>query len=525
MLSFLLSFISVRSPFQFTFENYIQSFFYQKLDHFNSRSNEIFRQKYYTRNSNPTNPKSIVLFLGSESLPNEDFSHSACIYAENNNAALFSLEHRFFGESFPNDTTYLLNKDNLQLHLNSAQVLNDIGNFLQSLLTNTSCSNSDINNTKCDVTIFAGGYLGTIANWFHLKYPHYVTNVITSSSPLSISKTAPYFDLNIYELFSTQNQQCLHNYLEIMTNISKQINQTAIHELFGIPDISDKAFYYAVAEILSKIFVYKDHIDTNLLTKVCSGLVSGDDGIKNLATEFQFLLAYFNETNQSINIEYPQDESLDSPYKDYRSWSWLKCNEIGLWHEASKDSKKRFRNKDLTEQYFNEVCQTLFGKDLTVVDSFTYGSKELPTTNTILINGDKDPMLQSFLLTSHPAYLQYSLLIENKSRLADMGSNPDTNTTIILSKAFDFINTWTSNINDNYKKCEHGYRSFGECTCKKGYGGAECQHLMHPEKSFKVITILSVAVPTLLLLIIGAGVWLSGRHEDNEIGARPTLYT
>ena len=101
--------------------------------------------------------------------------------------------------------------------------------------------------------------------------------------------------------------------------------------------------------------------------------------------------------------------SLSSEYRDYRSWTWLRCTEIGLWHTTSTNSSSRLRPVTITEDFFNEICLKLFDRQMSVLDAFNYGNQNMIGTNTLLINAQNDPMSSfSFISNNNTMIRRFS---------------------------------------------------------------------------------------------------------------------
>jgi hypothetical protein len=68
-------------------------------------------------------------------------------------------------------------------------------------------------------------------------------------------------------------------------------------------------------------------------------------------------------------------------------------------------------------------------------------------------------------------------------------------------------------------KCQNGTQVGHSCRCDTlSFGGPKCSDPKHEQRSFEEISLCAVLVTTVLLLIIGASVWLCGKREDEEYG-------
>lgn len=494
---FLTFLILFRQPFNFILKGGSKNYLTQQLDHFDSHSSSNFSQIYYTYQVKPgVNPNSLIFYLGSEDVPNTDFSYLAIQYAEKTGSPLFALEHRFFGSSFPEGNEYELTKDNLLQYLTIPQVLNDIAVFINKM-RKSFCE-------KCPVILFGGGYLGALASWFHVKYPHLSTYVVSSSSPIILNQTLPSYDENVYNIIKNINSGCLDSITKILSKIT------------------DQNLIYSLSESLSNAVLWES-THPNLINNVCDNLKG--DSPDDLIDAVDLSNKELDDTIESLDFNSYADTSLDSEYRDYRSWTWLRCNEIGLWHTSSNNPKSSLR-PNILDEFFNNVCLTLFDRNMTVLKPTHYGNENIIGTSAIFINSKDDPSNQTFIVDNNTMIRRFTYSFTGGSRLDDMLNLKDSQKDSQLKRndVFNKLDEWLEE-EKGPRNCKNGIRVFGKCRCNEHYGDENCNILMHPEKSFRIITILTVAVPTVLLLVIGGGVWFCGKREDNEIGARPTLYT
>jgi serine protease 16 len=112
--------------------------------------------------------------------------------AEENNALMIALEHRFYGESYP---TKDMSNPNL-VYLTSSQALADLARFIEYVSGLSSDSGAgelskaspplkvkaDLSSSKW--VSFGGSYPGNLATWLKLKYPSSVAGTVGSSAPV-----------------------------------------------------------------------------------------------------------------------------------------------------------------------------------------------------------------------------------------------------------------------------------------------------------------------------------------------------
>ena len=135
----------------------------------------------------------VFLMIGGEG-PQGPISEKLFMYgvAEEQGALMVSLEHRYYGESYP---TKDMSNPNL-VYLTSSQALADLARFIEyiSSLSPQSteeelCKAEPCLTVKAPVkdskwVSFGGSYPGNLATWLKLKYPSSVVGTIGSSAPV-----------------------------------------------------------------------------------------------------------------------------------------------------------------------------------------------------------------------------------------------------------------------------------------------------------------------------------------------------
>jgi pimeloyl-ACP methyl ester carboxylesterase len=108
-----------------------------------------------------------------------------CLYErEQARVHLFALEHRYYGESYPEfkdkngNATSPVTNENL-IFLSSRQALADIAHFI-----NTMNDAHDLHNNKW--ITFGGSYPGMMAAWARLEYPKLVHAAVSNSAPIEM---------------------------------------------------------------------------------------------------------------------------------------------------------------------------------------------------------------------------------------------------------------------------------------------------------------------------------------------------
>merc|ERR1711983_345004 len=144
-------------------------YFEQVLDHFNAIDERTWQQRYWVNCEHYVEGGPAFIMIGGEAAANPKWMTYGQWYkwAEENGAAMFELEHRYYGKSHPTDN---------MSYLSSRQGLEDLGHFMTAM------------NNKYELTgswiTFGGSYPGSLSAWMSLRFPHLVAGSVSSSGPL-----------------------------------------------------------------------------------------------------------------------------------------------------------------------------------------------------------------------------------------------------------------------------------------------------------------------------------------------------
>jgi len=205
-------------------------YFDQRLDHFSNEgeNDDIFQQRYFytsryvhdndwnnnsNNNADATDDATTATTLAFICVGGEGPSLTTSVLLDSNHCTgdmialaerlfhkgvdvhLFAIEHRFYGESFPqNNNGYYLrgsdDEDESDLdvdfsHLSSRQAVKDVISFVQSPdAAQKTSSSSNASSSEVRWITFGGSYPGMLSAWCHLLHPNVIFAAVSSSSPL-----------------------------------------------------------------------------------------------------------------------------------------------------------------------------------------------------------------------------------------------------------------------------------------------------------------------------------------------------
>lgn len=145
----------------------------QVLDHFDATNPGQWNQRFWANWENYDGDGLAFLHIGGEAPASPGWLQYGAWYewAQMHGAAMFVLEHRYYGNSRP---TPDMTTGNMK-YLSSRQGLEDAGHFISSM-------NDQYNLTTWFT--FGGSYPGSLSAWMRLRFPHLVAGSVSSSGPL-----------------------------------------------------------------------------------------------------------------------------------------------------------------------------------------------------------------------------------------------------------------------------------------------------------------------------------------------------
>ncbi|KAK7262929.1 hypothetical protein RJT34_30510 [Clitoria ternatea] len=203
-----------------------------------------FEQRYYEFLDYfriPDGP--IFLVIGGEGPCNGIVNDYIGVLAKKFEAALVSLEHRYYGKSSPFNS---LETKNLK-YLSSKQALFDLAVFRQYYQESL---NARLNRTKIENPwfFFGGSYSGALSAWFRLKFPHLTCGSLASSAVVLAVYNFTEFDQQIGESAGAECKAALQETTQLIEQ-KLETNGKELKASFNADDLEiDGDFLYFVAD-------------------------------------------------------------------------------------------------------------------------------------------------------------------------------------------------------------------------------------------------------------------------------------
>jgi pimeloyl-ACP methyl ester carboxylesterase len=366
----------------------------QTLDHFDPYNTGYFQQKYYVNQSlyKPGGP--VFFMLGGEGPISPAYLSGHFIlnnYAELYNALLVTLEHRFYGETIPNNSS---TTQNLQF-LSSAQALADAATFREKIQLDLALPAD----TKW--IVFGGSYSGALSAWARLKYPHLFYGAISASAPVLAQLNFPEY-MEVVQ--ASVGPQCAHIISDATRQMENLLNSAAgrvqltraFNSCTNLTSVLNDqiTFLSGVSDPFCGVVQYSwDNNKYQLynITGMCAQLEQ--DAAKDGALEAVANFVLANAGQECMVTDYKSMIEEMLPTSDGRSWTYQTCREFGFYQTG--DSSNQPFSRLISLDYYLQQCEDMFGiKGMKPNIDWTnddYGAKGIKTSNTVFTDGSVDP--------------------------------------------------------------------------------------------------------------------------------------
>ncbi|PVD19043.1 hypothetical protein C0Q70_21602 [Pomacea canaliculata] len=388
--------------------------FNQTLDHFNDADTRTFMQQYFINDKyyKPGGP--VFLSIGGEGPADPVWMENGAWiqYAQDHNAFLFMVEHRFYGKTHP---TGNLSVENLG-YLTSEQALADLANFI-------TFAQVKYNLPDNKWIAIGGSYSGALAAWFRLKYPHLVQGAVATSAPVFAQLNFLEYMSVVQDSLAMSSSSCVSNIQQATQQLEKLLSDETgrqqLRKMFNLCDDINIANSDDIANLYSVLAGnFEDVVQYNKDNRAFEGAkgtnITIDTlcGIMDTDTNKSALQRYadVNTLMLTTYAEKCQDFTYASMISDLtkidwdsntaaggRQWTYQTCTEFGYFQTS--DSKNQPFGSYFPLEFFIKQCQDIFGPKFNAdliqqginFTNTNYGGYNLKVTNVVFPNGSVDP--------------------------------------------------------------------------------------------------------------------------------------
>ncbi|KHN77544.1 Putative serine protease F56F10.1 [Toxocara canis] len=422
----------------------------QPIDHKNPSLGTWQQRVQY----NPTfyrNESLIFLMIGGESPAAEKWvanpNITYLIWAKKYGAAVFQLEHRFFGNSRPyNDM-----KTSSLKYCTVDQALEDLASFIRQM-------NQKYGYVNPKWVTFGGSYPGALNAWFRARYPDLTVGAVASSAPLTFLLDYYAYAMVMENVLRETDTNCRDKVGNSITVIlSKALTEAGRKELseklklkpafnettLVVRDLQNMMAYLfgAFQGIVQYTYDGKNSITMggfnvrNMCTAITNAPTS--DPVLQMRAIIDWIYTFYPSDNGTLANSYSGlidilknttfDDENGNENAALRGWMWLCCNELGVL-QTTDQGRNIFGNM-LPLNYYVDMCTDIFGESVNIVSirdnnlafRSKYGdAKYYKAKNIVLPNGSFDPWYPLGTYISYPELHQKAFLISGTAHCADM---------------------------------------------------------------------------------------------------------
>ncbi|KAF0715838.1 Aste57867_3148 [Aphanomyces stellatus] len=416
------------------------------VDHFAKKKSAHWEQRYYLNDEYWGGPGfPVFLMIGYVILVAFVHDHRACLcrgeapiqpsdvshemfymntLAIEHKALLVSLEHRFYGESYPAPD---MSVDSLAL-LSIPQALADVVVFHAHLTKKHGLGASKW-------VAFGGSYPGNLAVWLKAEYPDLVVGAIASSAPIQlVADFQEYMAVVSDSITRVGGAECGHAIEAAMQALDdaivdvlahptkkkkKKTKGLGGHTLYDVMPVCEPLTNEMDAMVLESIvkgqfqgIVQYNDFDPINIKATCKYFKSVEAekplvqlaGYMSMASPGYCLMSTFSGTAASmLNQTAFAGIEFDGKSTE-RQWTYQRCTELGATQSGGPPLDTIFKPLQFTTFKYSgkKVCEGLFGKghnfnNLDAINEWLGGNRPA-TQNVTFLNGNVDPWYPMGLL-------------------------------------------------------------------------------------------------------------------------------
>ena len=345
-------------------------------------------------------------------------------------AAVFALEHRYYGKSNVTDD---LSLENLR-YLSSRQAVEDVAAFVRYAIDEYKIEKGE--NQRAQVVTFGGSYPGMVAGFSRLKYPDIISAAVASSAPVEATLNYQGYNFVVGEAIANPlvggSKECRASVEEAFAALGDALHRDyeadALASKFstcgGGDALRDRDNQRVLLETLSIIFPAQSNdpscTQSNCnIEKVCETMImTPGTTLSRLAALARDVLlgdgavAATDGEGDCIDVDAKAERTqlLDTSIDNWdRVWFYQTCTEFAFYQTCDPGHCPFTTNPHLvTLESFTDDCEAAFNISADEVaanvkaTNIEYGGKAIAGTKIFFPNGSVDPWYAAGVLKSLP---------------------------------------------------------------------------------------------------------------------------
>jgi hypothetical protein len=402
--------------------NSTPNFFDQLIWH-NDSSRGTFKQRYFVDYSyfKPGGP--VFLNIGGEGPAGGSPGGGAATLGQQLGALLITIEHRYYGDSFP---APLSDRATLRT-LNIDTVMLDLAAFVRFMKAQLGASAGKW-------LSIGGSYSGALSAWLRVKHPELIDAAWSSSGVVNAVYNYTSFDHQVVTDVSDECGAALRGVTAAFEAAwDDAAKRAAMMTQFGTASYftkGDMAWMLADSAAMGAQYGAK--------AALCAAITPVTDPLAQFAAWTSSHYGPSFGSNCYYSTKCLSDPTMSAQWipADYQ-WVAQCCTELAYWqvHDA-----ETYRSSAITLEYYNAQCQAAFGFDPSTTNAAfnaRYGGATPNGTQIIALNGSDDPWQRAAVQASlSPSYVEFLATCDGCGHCGDLGSpRPGENPAIAVQHA------------------------------------------------------------------------------------------
>eukprot|EP00331_Platyophrya_macrostoma_P013954 CAMPEP_0176430684 /NCGR_PEP_ID=MMETSP0127-20121128/14389_1 /TAXON_ID=938130 /ORGANISM="Platyophrya macrostoma, Strain WH" /LENGTH=474 /DNA_ID=CAMNT_0017812599 /DNA_START=60 /DNA_END=1481 /DNA_ORIENTATION=- len=339
-----------------------------------------FAQRWFMDLSAYSGNNYAMLYINGEGPASESPDGFMRMYAQNISAAIFTLEHRFYGESMP---AQLTNRSALQ-YLTVENVLEDLDTF-RAFVQSTVLKKDNVS-----WFIVGGSYSGALSAWMKVKYPTTYKAAWSSSGVVNARFDYYAFDGHIMSVLPHVCAKAIRSVFDqVSAAYDDPTQRAAMMAKFGTPSYftkADMAWMLADGSAMAVQYGSKNYLCDNIVPLSTTDPFTQYSTIIKALWGETFTSSCYYSTACLSNASYSSQWAAAG-----YSWVYQCCTQLAYWQTGYPGS---LRLQAITTDYYIDQCRQSFGAT-TFPDTYAFNTKWGGATpnaeNVIALQGSDDP--------------------------------------------------------------------------------------------------------------------------------------
>ncbi len=354
----------------------------QWIDH-DDHAKGTFAQRWWQDRSSYNNGPFAMLYINGEGPVSSSPIGFMADYAHNISAAIFTMEHRYYGESLPAPLT---DKTTLQT-LTVESALADLMHFVDYL-------EAEVLGRNMTWVVCGGSYSGALTAWLKETHPTRFAAAWSSSGVVNTRFDYYAFDGHIVSVLPPVCYKAVRQVFETFSAMyDNPDTRQIVLATFGTPSYftkTDIAWMLADGSAMAVQYGHKNYL--------CDTIVPVNPDPLALLSSYSTIIENLWGPNFGSSCYYSTACLSNASYSDQwgpagYSWVYQCCSQVAYWQTGYPGS---LRLREITTDYYINQCRQAFQPN-TFPDTYgfnaRFGGATPNAVNVIALQGSDDPWL------------------------------------------------------------------------------------------------------------------------------------